>query len=137
MSSEPFDGYVVIIDTDKYAGNFEREMCAFITGQIGECGVGDVEQSTALNELDSESIEWFQDNVAQMGDEHGCARPATIHATPGRPAYNSVGIYLYSRLPVNITNVIKKRATEFAKGKDIEIEGFRLKHFTSHTEDIP
>jgi len=33
--------YKFIIDTDQYAGNFEREMCAYLTGTVGECGVGD------------------------------------------------------------------------------------------------
>jgi len=32
-----------IIDTNEYAGNFEREMCAYCTGQIGDCGVGEEE----------------------------------------------------------------------------------------------
>ena len=32
--------WIFVIDTDKYAGNFEREMCAFMTGIIGECGIG-------------------------------------------------------------------------------------------------
>ncbi|KKK83825.1 hypothetical protein LCGC14_2789530, partial [marine sediment metagenome] len=34
------DSWIFIIDTDSYAGNFEREMCAYITGRVGECGVG-------------------------------------------------------------------------------------------------
>ena len=29
-----------VVDTDTYAGNFEREMCAFMTGITGACGVG-------------------------------------------------------------------------------------------------
>lgn len=33
--------YSFIIDTNSYAGNFEREMCAYLTGQVGDCGVGD------------------------------------------------------------------------------------------------
>ena len=28
--------YLFVIDTDSYAGNFEREMCAYLTNQIGE-----------------------------------------------------------------------------------------------------
>ena len=41
MSAYPnFDCWGFIIDTDQYAGNFERELCAWTTGQIGECEVG-------------------------------------------------------------------------------------------------
>jgi hypothetical protein len=32
--------WLFIVDTDSYAGNFERCMCAYMTGQIGECEVG-------------------------------------------------------------------------------------------------
>jgi hypothetical protein len=33
-------GYIFVVDTEEYAGNFEREMCAYATGMTGECGVG-------------------------------------------------------------------------------------------------
>jgi len=26
--------YIFVIDTDSYAGNFERDMCAFLTGRV-------------------------------------------------------------------------------------------------------
>jgi len=83
MSTEPFEGYMVIIDTDKYSGNFEREMCAFITGEIGDCEVGDKERSIALEELDPVVRGWFQRNIVQIADEHGCERPVTLETTPG------------------------------------------------------
>jgi hypothetical protein len=204
MSAEPFEGYMVLIDTDKYAGNFERDMCAFITGVIGECGVGDEAQVIALKELDPETKEWFKDNVALIADEHGCARPATIGRTPGwfndghgtnwkdgadpeeikavrlasvldyytplvenaekriaegetqwgaslygykqsikeakigeftkYPAACSVGIYFETLPPVNIVAIIKSRAEKFTETKDITIDGFRLKRFTSEEE---
>jgi hypothetical protein len=35
------EGYVFIIDTEQYAGNFEREMCAYCTGILGDCEVGE------------------------------------------------------------------------------------------------
>ncbi len=38
MQEQP-NPYLFVIDTDTYAGNFEREMCAYVTGQIGECEV--------------------------------------------------------------------------------------------------
>ena len=35
------DHYLFVIDTNAYAGSFEREMCAYVTGQFGECDVGE------------------------------------------------------------------------------------------------
>lgn len=75
--------YLVVIDTDKYAGNFEREMCAYITGVVGECEVGLKSKNVAIKELDQETVYWFAHNVAQMPDEHNVKRPCAIRATPG------------------------------------------------------
>jgi hypothetical protein len=72
----------LIIHTDTYTGNFEREFCAFTTGQIGMCGVGDdiVEQYSK----DIVHNKWWEDNINQVCDnEYGCYRPVKITPTPG------------------------------------------------------
>lgn len=71
--------YIFCIDTDEYAGNFERPMCAFMTGVVGECGVGDEEAEAYLKE----GLEPLEDLIMNMPDEHGCYRPAKIQPTPG------------------------------------------------------
>jgi hypothetical protein len=44
MSAEnPSAPYILLVHTNSYAGNFEREMCGFMTGIVGECEVGDGE----------------------------------------------------------------------------------------------
>lgn len=63
--------YGFIIDTDSYSGNFEREMCAFMTGRVGDCGVGG-------NFTDGVEV---MDDVVDVEDE-GCWRPVTIYPTP-------------------------------------------------------
>ena len=71
--------YIFIIDTDKYSGNFEREMTAYLTGRIGECEVGDSQAKSFENEVG----EVF-DNVIDVADEdNGCMRPCVIWTTPG------------------------------------------------------
>lgn len=70
--TEPNDScWGLVIKTDSYAGNFERELCAWLTGTIGECGVG-----KKLVESDIE--EMFEDILYQMPDDHGCYRPVSI-----------------------------------------------------------
>jgi len=73
----------VIIDTEQYAGNFERDMIAYITGELGECNVGFDMAKQARRELPTATRQWFADNVVHVADEHGCVRPAAISATPG------------------------------------------------------
>lgn len=70
--------YVFIIDTEQYSGNFEREMCAYITGKVGECGVGGKRKA----EYQLEETEDFE-NVIQEADDRGCYRPCAIWPTPG------------------------------------------------------
>lgn len=77
------DTFLFVIDTDSYAGNFEREMCAYITGQIGECGVGKKLAERAKKELEADgSFEDFDHIVISAPDEHGCRRPTTIYPNP-------------------------------------------------------
>jgi hypothetical protein len=74
--------YGFIIDTDSSSGNFEREMCAYLTGQIGDCGVGD-EHVDAFKEQFPKEYEAFEDIIGSESDE-GCYRPCEIETTPGR-----------------------------------------------------
>jgi hypothetical protein len=70
------EAYLFVIDTDSYSGNFEREMCAYITGQLGECGVGDDYIDESL------TYDMFEDKVFTYFNDHGCARPVEIFDNP-------------------------------------------------------
>jgi hypothetical protein len=74
--------YVYIIDTTEYAGNFEREMCAYITGMTGDCGVGR-EFAEMYSQDTGEDESKFYEFVEQRADDNGCMRPCSIHPTPG------------------------------------------------------
>ena len=69
------NGYVFVVDTDSYSGNFEREMTAHLTGHVGECEVG--------ADLVDENIERIFSNITQVSDDNGCWRPCEIYPTPG------------------------------------------------------
>lgn len=71
----------IIIDTEQYAGNFEREMCAYVTGQYGDCGVGRNIADSISDEI--RHLAWWTDHIVQRADEHGTERPASISQTPG------------------------------------------------------
>lgn len=65
--------YGIIIDTEEYSGNFERELCAFLTGHVGDCRVGD----------EFEHKNPLFDSVISVPDENGCYRPCEIYPTEG------------------------------------------------------
>lgn len=75
--------YTFIIDTDSYSGNFERELCAYITGQVGECGVGE-EYSKIFQEQFPAEYKIFKNLVYHKLKEDECRRPCDIEPTPGR-----------------------------------------------------
>lgn len=102
--------YIFVIDTSDYAGNFEREMCAYLTGNIGECGVGD-DYAKIFNE--EVGVESFY-NVTSRADEHGCYRPASIWLN-SEDKYNSVAIFFSEEPTSEQISLMKERAYQFAQ----------------------
>jgi hypothetical protein len=106
----------IVFDTDAYAGNFEREMCAFITGRYGDCGVGSDIAEVVLPEL-RHFYDWYKDKVTQEPDEHGCWRPASIWPSPALsgtvPQYNSVAIFVEEFPPEDVLVEMAARAQAF------------------------
>ena len=154
----PDTKYDYCIDTDSYAGNFEREMCAYITGNVGECEVG-VEQAVLFTaELGYDLMDEFYGVIAQVMDEHGCARPVCATATPGTSydtqhagkththlKCNTVSIYFHKMPTQEMLAIMSKRAEVFAKerpecySKDvIKIIGVRMlkKETTVTSEEL-
>lgn len=72
---------VIQIHTNQYAGKFEREMCAYITGQYGDCGTGDVIAQGARKSI--KNLSWFEHHLQWVEDEAGCYRPCAIAPTSG------------------------------------------------------
>lgn len=83
MRNWPQDEKAIVIDTEEYSGNFERDLVAFITGQVGECNVGRKNADRAQDDLSPEIYHWFDEHVVQTADDHGVLRPASIAPTPG------------------------------------------------------
>lgn len=127
--------YVFIIDTDQYSGNFERELCAFLTGSVGECGVGDGEQALFK---ENGQFQDLADKTSFQPDDNGCSRPATIWETGKVGVYKSVAIFFDSMPSPEEVAFMKQRAKEFIdvhlanvrrynkKAKPLTIEGFRM-----------
>lgn len=158
--SGPTKKWIFVIDTNQYAGNFERQLCAYLTGCVGECEVGAEYGATLPLPLK----EAFSEIVDYVSDEHGCARPATVWTTPGLyndglgniekgdgtnkfPAFCSVGIYFYKKPNAAMLNLMMTRALQFDEARKeldkwqsktpITITNFRLIEETTTQEEIP
>jgi hypothetical protein len=69
--------FVVVVHTDSYTGNFEREFCAYVTGVVGDCGKG---QNLANEYREDEGKDYydFWDSLDQVPDDNGCCRPVSL-----------------------------------------------------------
>lgn len=124
--------FKVIIDTEQYSGNFEREMFSFITGLQNPRQDG-IEEYCAKNIV---NLEWWEDHSIEEDDDEYGPQQMGIQVTPnwfnngmGKhkraddpdisnfkhkcPAYLSVGIFVDEVPPENVIKEIKKRAKEF------------------------
>ena len=126
-----------VIDTDQYAGNFEREMCAYVTGRYGECGVGE--------EIVEDGIAEQFNNVIDMSDDSNCYRPVTCYPLKNSREYNGVAIFFDLNNPPTKEQIelMKERATNYGinntswKGKPdpINVTGFRLITFETAIQE--
>lgn len=157
MSTEE-EQLIFIVHTDQYSGNFERQMTAFMTGQVGDCGVGEEYAEEVMDDFNEQDFEAFQEIIGSCQDDHGCDRPCEIWPTPGRynngmgghfdgdpkdgegrwPAYESVAIYFDEMPTPQQIQFMKDRAYEFAKNfrYEIKITGFEMIKQITRTETV-
>lgn len=128
--------YAVVIDTNQYSGNFERELTGYVTGVYGECEVGSKEAKIFDEDVeDKELAEELGSIVVSRPDDRGCYRPCAITTTPlrrnngvgvhysvdsdddvsGYPAYESVEIYFSEEPTKEMLQLIMDRANAFIK----------------------
>lgn len=73
--------HVFVIETTMPAGHIERELCAFVTGHVGECKVGEEDVESFNQDVPGENP--FGAVIGYAPDKYGCSRPVTVHVTPG------------------------------------------------------
>lgn len=129
--------YIFIILTDQYAGNFERELCAYCTGIIGDCGVGADEANKFREDYNEEKVNEMWELLEQRCENESCARPVSV-SSPN----TALEIYFYNRPTQEVIDIIKERANKFKlkgwndKPKPLSILGFELKMEITTTEYI-
>lgn len=121
--------FLFIINTDSYAGNFEREMCAYSTGIIGDCEVGDKQADDFIETFNKTICDLFERYIEQRPDEHGCYRSTEMYnnsPTNGNE-YNSLVIYFEKQPTSDMITIMKKRSVEYGESNNIKVLGFELK----------
>jgi hypothetical protein len=107
-----------VIDTDSYAGNFEREMRQWVTGYIGEHDPGGLEYmyKVALEELGAK-VEEIWDYLGSVNhDEYGRMNVIMTNRN-GQEGYNSVAIMFETKPPDDLLKLMATRALSFPEAR--------------------
>lgn len=137
--------FMFVIDTDSYAGNFEREMCAYITGfWDGETHGGD--QAAIFKKEIGEERNPFEDYVVMtltQDDDVPCIAPMCLEQEPNGGAMNSIGIFFEEEPTIELITLMKNRAYKFSQeglifGRPVRLKiiGFRLFKKTVTIQEI-
>lgn len=105
--------HYLLIDTDTWAGNFERLLCAAVTGVAME--------DTATDEVRAVAAAYDGPDLGEVvgveKDKHNRPRHCWCDITPGTETRNTVRITLYEELDDETLAGIKARAeAQAAKG---------------------
>lgn len=115
--------FAVLVKTNQYAGNFEREMCAHLTGHVGECEVGKEYVEDEIKEL-------FKSIIGNESDDNGCYRPVALGCDIEGGTSDDVVIFFNEKPTQKHLDTIKERIPDFVNGqKDMIIGGIELIEF--------
>lgn len=107
--------YAVVVETNQYTGNYEREFCAYVTGSYGECEVGSEMAEVALEEAPELKLLC----IDSRPDEHGCHRPVQICSYARRQdlsnTYHDLVIFFDVPPTKAQFDLIKERAHKYAE----------------------
>jgi hypothetical protein len=123
----PDSKFLLVVHTNDYTGNFEREFCAYVTGVVGECGKGQ-NLANEYREDEGEDYHDFWDSLDQVADDNGCRRPVSIYMSIND--CKSLVIF-FQEDPTDVElEIITRRAPLFftehwSKGKVLGIELFK------------
>lgn len=127
--------FVFIIETDSDAGNFEREICAYITGQLGIGCRGSAEAIKIKTQYPDECSD-LEDLIICFPDEYGAYTPVTIWED-GVRGCSCVGIFFETRPSENLLMFMRLRAVKFSVDSRIDVLGFELLEYqVKHTEEL-
>lgn len=143
--------YTLMIDTNSYAGNFERELAAWLTGKtqkglgrhseyiiawanLGVYHFADGEDIAGINMVTA--FTWLNEHTVYVTefDKEGYECVCGIFVSPNDTEYKTVGIYFSANPPDVVLEFIKRRAAGFNKAQRARAEFLYGKRDTSQVK---
>ena len=121
--------YAIVIKTDSYAGNFEREMCAYVTGHTGDCEVGE-------EFVDEDIAEKFVNIIGNEQDDNGCYRPVALGCDIDGYTNQDVVIFFDDKPSDEHIGIIKERLDTFDYESAIKVEGIEMVEFYQSIKSV-
>jgi hypothetical protein len=116
--------YILVVDTDSYAGNFERELAGYATGiHDRERGHGDREAADAQRTAPDMVAALKAKSRAVRHDEYGMVTN-TIRATPGR-LNNGMGFHYAADDPVAMEDARTRSRQSMTEYQDRNLKDVR------------
>lgn len=104
--------YRLIIDTDSYSGNFEREITAYVFGLLGESEVGEEYVEFYKKETGDAEGDKYYEIIEMVYDDHG-GNFCEIVQTDNTNETNSIMFHFNSMPTKNDIKLIKSRIYKF------------------------
>lgn len=139
MAVDKFEApYGVVFNFDCYTGGFERELCAYVIGAVGDCGVGE-EMAELFDQDHPEGTKFcdLREYAVFESDDRGCARPTSIYhdrEADEKPYYSTI-IFLSAVPTAEEMNIIRQRASLFCHIRP-DSQAFQMKIYPLNLRGI-
>lgn len=125
--------FILVIDTDAYSGNFERELCGYATGIWDEDRAHGKREAANALEADEEMVSSIIEKVRRVTHSEYGDVSNTIRRTPSvtkNNGYQSVAVFFTQLLDKDEMEFVRERAKEYAKSRlqQLSIAPFTIKN---------
>jgi hypothetical protein len=110
--------YIFVIDTDAYAGNFECELCAYVTGKWDGETHGETQANIFKQEVPpniQDEFEYLVKLLPTCDDDVPILSHECLIYNDQTKQYTGVGIFFDQEPPTELINLMKERAIKFSK----------------------
>jgi hypothetical protein len=129
-----YASWLLVFDTDQYVGTFARQMCAYVTGVLGQSQVGFAEANEALLDFGAGGSPFAPLMDSTDVDE---SPVALWRARDTEGEYISLALLFAERPPPELCALAGRRAYTYALREDIGLLGMRLLRQEVHTSPVP
>ena len=82
----------IVVETNMHTNVFDRQCCAFLTAQYGECEIG--KEIAVIERKNIRHIDWWDEHVKRQADNEGVYRPVVTLGEEDTNSNNALAIFI-------------------------------------------